>query len=554
MVKGYCALVLHSHLPYVRRAGLWPHGEEMIHEAIAETYLPLARTLRAWERDRVPARLTLGLTPILLEQLADRDVLESFVAYAEVEIAAAERDVRHANSAERMALARFYIQFYRDALALFDEIGGDLVGTFRHARDAGLIDALTCAATHAYLPLLDRDSTIAAQLDVGRATSRRHLGAPTGGIWLPECAYRPAYYDGVGRLRPGIEEFLEQRGLTHFVAETAAVVAGAAFGKAAGDVLGPYGVPQRRVGPTSASADGGRSVLVPFAVRDSGVAVFGREPRTGLLVWSASQGYPGDSAYREFHRKDPLSGLQYWRVTGARAELADKALYEPAAARARVGVHARHFVEEVAALLSSGRGQGGVPPLVVAAFDTELFGHWWFEGVEWLDAVAREIAGRADVAMMATAAYLDRHPPEEAIDLPESSWGAGADHTTWANEQTADLWATIHEAERRMERLVALASELPAQRRALAQAAREKLLLDASDWPFLISTGQAAEYARERFRGHADRFLALARIVEANRTDADAAAYVSECERADNPFPDLDPRLFAARQGRAATY
>ncbi len=533
---------------------MWPHGEEMIHEAIAETYLPLARTLRAWERDRIPARLTLGLTPILLEQLADRDVLDSFVAYVEVEIAAAERDARHADSAERAALAGFYVRFYRDTLALFDEIGGDLVGAFRHARHVGLIDTLTCAATHAYLPLLDRDSTIASQLDVGRATSRRHLGASTGGIWLPECAYRPAYYDGTGRLRPGLEEFLEQRGLTHFFGETAAVAGGAAVGKAAGDVLGPYGVPRRRTGPTSAAADRPRTVLVPFAVRDSGVAVFGREPRTGLLVWSASQGYPGDFAYREFHRKDSVSGLQYWRVTGAGVNLADKASYDPAAARARVGVHARHFADEVAALLASGRGEDGLPPLVVAAFDTELFGHWWFEGVEWLDAVAREVAGRADMALMGTAAYLDRHPPEEAIDLPESSWGAGADHTTWANEQTADLWATIHEAERRMDRLVALAGDRPAQRRALAQAAREMLLLAASDWPFLISTGQAVEYARERFRGHSDRFSALARIIEANRTDGDAATYVAECERADNPFPDIDPRLFVARQGRAAAY
>ncbi|TAK24673.1 MAG: DUF1957 domain-containing protein [Chloroflexota bacterium] len=552
---GFFSFVLHSHLPYVRRAGVWPHGEEMIHEAIAETYIPLIRELRRLELENVPARFTIGLTPILLEQLADDDVLRSFVEYARTEVVAARRDAADpSRDAAMVALSEYYAAFYEGLLATFnDELGGDIVGAFRHAFEIGQIEVLTSGATHGYLPLLSRDSSINAQLAAGRATTRRHMGRDATGIWLPECAYRPGYVADTGLVRPGIEDFLAARGLDHFFTETH-VVSGVRSGKVTGDVVGPYGAPRRRVVEWAGSAaQRDRTVLRPYGVRDAAVSVFARDPRTGLLVWSANQGYPGDFSYREFHRKDVASGLQYWRVTGSGVDLGAKALYDPAVAAARVRAHARHFVGVVAETLAEHYATHGRPGLIVSAYDTELFGHWWFEGVSWLGEVARLLASHPDVAMMTTAEYLASYPAEEAIDLPEISWGTGGDHSTWINDETAWMWPEIHRAERVMEECVALASAGSSDCDAvLRQLGRELLLLESSDWPFLISTGQAGEYAAERFRSHVERFDRLADAARTGARDAGMLAYLAEIERSDNPFPDLDWRWFAARQGSAA--
>ena len=546
---GAFTFVLHSHLPYTRQAGRWPHGEEWLHEAAAETYIPLLDMLHRLLADAVPARLTLGLTPILLEQLADTDVQRNFVTYVEDRIRAAEADQPRwqAEGDPHLSwMAGFYAERYQAVLDAFrGPYGGDLPSAFAGLQDAGLIEVMTCAATHGYLPLLDRDESIELQLSAAVASHRRHLGRPPKAIWLPECAYRPAYQSEDGRIRPGLETFLARHELSVFFAETHMIEGGRPVGVAAGEAIGPYGAVTRRyLVPSSKPFASAGSTFQPYYVSEPRVAVLGRENRTGLQVWSAEWGYPGDFDYREFHKKDGVSGLQYWRITGARVDLGDKDAYHPDWAQGRVAQHADHFAALVDELLSRYRDETGRFGIICANYDTELFGHWWFEGIDWLEGVLRRVAASSAVEVTTATRFVDSHPPETVIQLPEGSWGAGGTHFVWDNADTHWMWSVIHEAEVRFSVIVGRSATVDEKtRRVLNQAARELLLLQSSDWPFLVTTGQAREYAIERFRRHVDQFTELVSSVEAGRADGELADRLWE---RDKVFPDIDFRWFHA--------
>ncbi len=547
---GAFTFVLHSHLPYCRQAGRWPHGEEWLHEAAAETYVPLLDALYRLMDDGVRARLTIGLTPVLVEQLADEDVRANFLTYLDEKIVAAERDVPRfqALGNEHMSyLAGYYRDWYAKTRQSYTgRYGGDLVAAFRRLQDAGILEILTSGATHGYLPLFDRDESIVLQLRTAVESYKRHFGRAPRAIWLPECAYRPAYVGEDGRTRPGIEEFLAQHQLNLFFAETHLIVGGRPVGVAAGEAIGPYGAITRRyVVPFSeVTPEQPATTHLPYYVTQPEVAVIGRDNRTGLQVWSADWGYPGEFDYREFHKKDGVSGMQYWRVTGAGVDLADKDAYHPDWAEAKVRAHADHFARLVSDILQGYHGETGEFGVVSANYDTELFGHWWFEGIHWLEEVLRRLAASESVELTTAWHYVRAHPPETVIHLPEGSWGAGGGHFTWDNADTHWMWPMIHAAEARMHSAVrARPAASGAERRVLDQAARELLLLQSSDWPFLVSTGQAREYAIDRFRGHLDRFNELLSGVEAGAPDAGLAERMWE---RDKVFPEIDYRWFQA--------
>ncbi|HET7010644.1 MAG TPA: 1,4-alpha-glucan branching protein domain-containing protein [Anaerolineales bacterium] len=547
---GAFTFVLHSHLPYTRRAGRWPHGEEWLHEASAETYVPLLDMLHKLQAEGVGARLTLGLTPVLLEQLADADVRRNFETYVEDKIRAAEADISRWKSEGDLHLswlAGFYAERYRSVLRSFqDAYHRDLVGAFARLEDAGLIEVVTCAATHGYLPLLDRDESINLQLQTAVAAHRRHLGRAPRAIWLPECAYRPAFEAEDGRVRPGIETFLARHGLGLFFTETHMIEGGLPVGVAAGEAIGPYGAVTRRyLVPLAAStAAMGGTTFLPYYVNEPRVAVLGRENKTGLQVWSADWGYPGDFDYREFHKKDGISGMQYWRISGARVGLGEKDAYHPDWAEGKVRQHADHFAHLVAELLAGFHAETGKYGMICANYDTELFGHWWFEGIDWLEGVIRRLADTPSVDLTSASAFLDAHPPETVIRLPEGSWGAGGNHFVWDNADTHWMWPLIHQAESRFASAVQRAGDVGTDAKSvLDQAARELLLLQSSDWPFLVTTGQAREYAVERFHGHLENFGELLAGSEAGRPDAALAARLWE---KDKVFPDIDHRWFRA--------
>lgn len=602
---GAFTFVLHSHLPYARLAGRWPHGEEWIHEAASETYIPLLQTLYDLKEEGIQYQVTIGITPILAEQLADTLVLDHFDLFLDEKIAAAKKDmvyfshqelpkeaetvavgttettdetVEEQPSAAKFAtpsakesppestadphlyfLAEWYKDFYEGIKSAFNQrFNRDIIGAFRKLQDEGFVEVTTSAATHGYLPLLSQDSSIRGQLKTGIASYKRMFGKAPTGIWLPECAYRPAYFSPEGGIRAGIESFLAEVGLKVFFSETHTITGGQPVGVAAGDVIGPYGdIKRRYVIPASPIYTTPKrdvttyhayyvsnTVQGPSAEDHSGVAVIGRNNRTGQQVWSADWGYPGDFDYREFHKKSGTSGLQYWRVTGAKTDLAHKDYYHPEWAAYKVEQHAEHFAHLVGDLLRDYHKETDEYGLIASNYDTELFGHWWFEGVTWLGKVLRHLAADPDVELTTASRYVAEHPPKQVLHIPESSWGAGGNHFTWDNGETHWMWSPIHDAEARMEALAnKYNSPSDDERTVLNQAVRELLLLESSDWPFLVTTGQAREYAIQRFSQHLERFNKLVDSLEAKQPNVE---YANEVYELDKVFPDIDYRWFGS--------
>jgi 1,4-alpha-glucan branching enzyme len=563
--NGAFTFVLHSHLPYARQAGMWPHGEEWIHEAIAETYVPLLNALYDLRDEGVQYKLTVEITPILAEQLADPLIIDHFISYAAERAAWAGKDVarfEEAGDETLCELARFYHHWYARSLTSFqDRYGGNIIRAFRQLQDDGFIEIATSAATHGYLPLLDRDSSIYGQLQTGVDAYKRHFGRDPKAIWLPECAYRGAFEEnenGNPIRRPGLESFLAAIGLQVFFSETHTVEGGRPVGKAAGEAIGPYDatITRRFIKTNPEEQNHPGTTFQPYWVGDEPgrVAVLGRNNRIGEQVWSGTFGYPGDFVYREFHRKDSVSGMQYWRIGGKELDLGKKPPYAPAKASEQVRSHAAHFASLVSELLAEFRDSQGKAGVISAAYDTELFGHWWFEGVDWIKEVLRLLSQDESVELTTATRMVETHPPDRVLDLPESSWGAGGGHDTWLNDETRWIWPKMHAAETRMESIVARNSGASTELAPfLAQVSRELLLLQSSDWPFLITTGQAKEYATKRFNEHLARFDQLARIIErGGMIEERDRELLADLETRDNPFPAIDFANFGERQGSAA--
>lgn len=558
MTLGYFNLVLHNHIPYCRYAGVWPHGEEWIHEAILESYLPLLDILFEMRDRGIKFEFTIGFTPILLDQLADPDIQQNFIKYCDDKLERAHKDVELYNNSgdvRRKELAKFYSSVYHQCLESFhNKHKKSIIASLKALQDEGYIEVITSAATHSYLPLLATDSSIYAQIKVGIDTYTRHFGRPPRSFWLPECGYRSSYKvseSGMADVRPGLEKFLSSMNIRCFFTETHMIESGVSLGISSREMVNPIenasfknpskAEPQRKV------SNG--TVYSAYLVGDSDVSVLGRNTDTSLQVWSADWGYPGDFDYREFHRKDSVSGLQYWRISGARLDLANKDLYNPIWAQNKVEEHSRHFNNLVLSLLNSYQEKSGKPGIIMSAYDGELFGHWWFEGVQWLKSVLTSFSKENALEMVSSSRYIAEHPPADRIDLRWGSWGKAGDSSTWFNPDTEDLWNKIHLCERRMEDAIAHHSVTSESRRAfLNQSARELLLLQSSDWPFLITTGQAREYATSRFQIHYDHFNRLIDMTEKGAESDEESAFLKSLEERDNPFPSIDYKVFTRRE------
>ena len=524
MKKGFVSLVFHSHLPYCRQAGVWPFGEEWVFEAMAETYVPLLVLLCRLREENLGVRVALGFTPILLEQLQDPYMQTRFLEYLEAKMEAARRDLERFESTEPKlaALAQDHLEFYQRTARDYEGLGQDLVGALGWLQEEGVVELLAGAATHGYLPLLEVESSLRAQLTVGREAYRHYFNTSPRGIWLPECGYRP-----------GLESYLEELDIKYFLIDGHAI--------RGGYVDAVYHAP----GPTKGSrvATTGKTTMQGYYVGQSQVAVLGRDQLTGLQVWSEDWGYPTDGVYREFHKRDQVSGFHYWRITSPLVDLEGKDIYDPKAASLRVKEQARYFVQSI-----KDRFAQGLPPtsIIVAPYDLELFGHWWREGISWLEGVLRGLAQAEEIQMTTPGDYLAKHQPTEAISLPECSWGQGGRHYIWMNPATEWMWPQLHEAARRLEKAAAKGGSSPLDRRILAQAGREGLLMQSSDWPFLISTQKAGDYASRRFLDHLSRLERLLDGLEDQDESDGFLSFLAEVEERDKVFSFLDPKVFAS--------
>lgn len=536
MSVGSFVLMLHSHLPFYRKAGMWPFGEESLYECMAETYIPLLNMIAELYEEGIPAKITVGITPILAEQLADEHLNSGFEKFVADRILAAEKDIERFGqlgetpNLQFLHLAKFYRDWYTRTLRDFQtRWGRDLIAGFRKYQDLEAVEITTSAATHGFSPLLATDQGLQLQFGTGVKSYRKHFGREPQGCWLPECAYRPAR-DG----REGIDKWLYDNGLKYFFTESHVIEGGQTVEMRR--VFGAYGSIEYI--PAASRPATGLDTYEAYWLREYPVAVLGRHHEAGYQVWSADHGYPGDGNYREFHKKDDKSGLHYWKLTSPKTDLGFKQVYNPEAALERVLENADHYVGVVQGALTDYLKRTGKPGLVMVSFDTELFGHWWFEGVEWIKHVLKRLRAYTAVKVQTAAEYLADNPPRQAVDLPESSWGAGGHYQVWYNNDTEWMWPVIHAAEETARKLFARhANSDGLMRRAVDELARELLLLQSSDWPFLVTTGQAKQYAIERFNQHNERFLELAEMLESGTIDESRLAAI---ESVDNCFSELD--------------
>jgi len=527
-MPGIFALMLHSHIPYCRKSGVWPAGEEWLFEAMNETYLPLLRSFRSLHYDGIRPRTMIGLVPILMEQLADGYMKDRFCEYMEDKIRRAGDDIdRFRSDPARQRVARYWLERFESNYSAFvSDFYRDILGTLKWLQDEGVIEIVTSAATHGFLPLLEQDSSVFAQIRIGVETYRRYFGCSPHGFWLPECAYRPGQWsEKEKRMRRGIDEWLSSEGIEYFFVESVGITR-ASF------VENPH--QETRPNP-----------LMGYRL-PSGACVFGRNEATGKQVWSPETGYPGDPYYLEFHQKDPESGLHYARVTGGD----DKQIYDPEKASQRVEEHARHFAGFVLDRIDDADTLQ-TPPVIVCPYDCELFGHWWHEGVNWLEKVYRELAGKDSAALKGLSEYLDRHRDDlSTITMEPSTWGLNSDFTVWLNPEHGWIWPYINSCSLRMEEVLArIAAADERGERILRQMGRELLLMQGSDWPFLLFTTQAKEYANQRFHHHHQRFEKLVWAAgDPGDTGRLSEKELASMEDVDCPWHDLDYRLFCHRE------
>ena len=553
MTLGSFVFMLHSHLPYYRMAGMWPFGEENLYECMSETYVPLLNAIsELYEEEGIKAKLTVGITPILAEQLNDEHLQNGFIEYLDSRIEAVAKDLDRypdpevEHSQHLKYLAKYYFDWFNHIKDCFvNKYNKDLISAFKKYQDLGCIEITTSGATHGFSPLLATDSNLNAQFKVGQDTTKRLFGKKAKGAWLPECAYRQGYEfigkDGQKKWRPAIELTLQNNDIEYFFTESHVIEGGNSVGHRR--VVGIYGnieyipLPEREAT--------GYDTYSAYWLPDAQVAVMGRNDRAGFQVWSAADGYPGDGVYREFHKKDDKSGMNYWRITSSQTDLGDKMLYDPVLAMNQVNSNSDHYTTLLYQLLSDYKKANNKNGLIMVSFDTELYGHWWFEGVEFIKQVVRKLHNfLPEIERLTAGEYLQKNPPKDTIQIPESSWGQGGHFYVWLNHLTEWMWPIINGCEKRIIDIVAKYEKVPEDKlllRALTQMARENLLLQSSDWPFLITTWQAKDYATERFQEHVARFEKIADMIENNNINE---AELKEIEDIDNCFPLIDYRVY----------
>lgn len=528
MEKGYLAIVLHAHLPFVRHP---EHDyfleENWLYEAITETYIPLIDVFNGCVRDGVDFRVTMTLTPSLAAMLADPLLQYRYLRHIQklIELASKEVDRTRWQSQFHELALMYYWKLNRARDVFANQYKNNILQAFKDLQDQGKLEIITCAATHGFLPLMGVSASgmkgIRAQIKVAVEQHEKFFGRRPRGIWLPECGYAP-----------GVDELLREAGIKYFFIETHGIL---------------HATPRPKYG-----------VFAPLYC-PSGVAAFGRDLESSKQVWSAIEGYPGDYDYREFYRdigfdldydyirpyitpdgKRIQTGLKYYKITGATP---DKQPYVPAVALQKAAEHAGNFMfnrEKQVEFLSSVIDR---KPIIVAPYDAELFGHWWYEGPDWLNFLIRKMHhDQKTVKLINAAEYLQEYPTNQVSTPSMSSWGYKGFSEVWLNGANDWIYRHLHKAN---ERMVELANRHQGQNglvsRALKQAARELLLAQSSDWAFIMKTGTMVEYAVKRTKEHLLRFNDLYQQISENRINE---SFLNDIESKDNIFPDLDYRVY----------
>jgi len=528
---GYLCPVLHAHLPYVRHPEYGDCLEEnWFYEAMTETYLPLLDVFEGLIHDGVDFRVTMSITPPLASMMSDPLLSGRYRKHLESMIELSHKEVERTRwMPEFHETARMYERRLERCRKLYvEKHNQNLVGAFRAVADAGKLEIITCGATHGFLPLLQlHPQIIRAQVAVAAQFHRETFGRPARGIWNGECGYYP-----------GMDAIFSEHGIRFFFVD--------AHGILFADKRPMYGVYAPLFCP-------------------SGVAAFGRDLESSKSVWSAEEGYPGDFRYREFYRDIGYdleyeyirpyihesglriaTGLKYYKITGGDLDLSQKAPYVERDALEAAATHAGNFMFNRQKQVEWLRPFMDRPPIIVCPYDAELFGHWWFEGPQFLNYLFRKIhCDQKDLVCITASEYLERHPRNQVATPSLSSWGYKGYCEVWLEGSNDWVYRHLHKG---AERMIEMANRFPkadgALLRALKQAARELLLAQSSDWAFIMKTNTMVEYARKRTRDHLLNLANLYSMVINGHIDE---AFLGDLEHRNNIFPNIDYRLFSDR-------
>ena len=527
MEKGYLALVLHAHLPFVRHPEHDTFLEEQwFFEAITETYIPIINIFSGLVKDGVDFRITMSLTPTLISMMTDSLLQDRYIRHLDKLIELSQKEIERTRwQSDFNKLALMYYHRFTQARHLFcDKYGKNLTRAFKEFQDLGKIEIITCGATHGFFPNMEvARKGVKAQVLMGIKLHERTFGRRPLGIWLPECGYNP-----------GDDEILKEAGLKYFIIDTHGIL---------------FGSPRPKYG-----------IFAPVYCK-SGIAAFGRDVETSKSVWSAKDGYPGDYNYREFYRDigydleydyvrpyisaDGVrinTGIKYYKITG---DTNHKEVYNPEKALERAADHAGNFMwnrERQAEYLSSFMDR---TPFVLAPYDAELFGHWWFEGPDWINFLLRKIYyDQKTIKTITPSEYLKIHPKNQVITPSFSSWGWKGYSEVWLEGSNDWIYRHLHKATERMSQLAQKYNNGSVDEikvRTLNQMARELMLAQSSDWAFIMKTGTHSSYAYNRTKSHIERFTKLYHQIENNYVDP---AYLSDVESKDNLFSEIDYKIY----------
>ena len=555
--KGYVSFVLHAHLPFIHHPESNDYLEESwLYEAISETYIPLLKNFKKLVDEGVNFRITMSMTPPLLSMLDNKLLQQKYINYLENLIELSDKEIKRTTFNEKMNnLSKYYYERYSEDLRLFrDEFKCDLISQFKHFQDIGVLEIITCGATHGYFPILYvNEKTVRAQIAVGVQTYERYFGKKPRGIWLPECGYVPE-----------ADKYLREFGVDYAIVESHGVL---------------YANPTPVYG-----------TLAPI-VSPQGFTVFGRDMESSRQVWSSINGYPGDYNYRDFYRDigyeadydyiKPYiahngvrvhTGIKYHRITG---DTDNKDIYDIQWAKDSAERQAGHFLNSRTEQIENASHYMNKPPIVLCPYDAELYGHWWYEGPYWLYILFKKIYyDECNFELITPSEYMDKYPEIQQCQPCRSSWGANGYSEVWLNPSNDYAHKHLHTAGDRMcelaykfrdsygilNNLDNQIKELKKEKkpitsitssskyrntklqvRALNQAARELLLAQSSDWLFIITNNTMVDYAHRRIKDHIGRFTRLYKELNSGKIDR---KFLSEIEEKDCVFPDIDYRIY----------
>ena len=524
--KGYVSFVLHAHLPFVHHPESEDYlEEEWLYEAISETYIPLLTNFKKLEEEKVDFRITMSLTPPLLSMLDNKLLQRRYIKYLKKHIELSKKEIlRTANNEKLNNLSKYYLDKYSKDLHIFKDVYNcNLIEGFKYFQDIGVLEIITCGATHGYFPILYvNEKTVRAQIAVGVQTYKKYFAKNPRGIWLPECGYIPE-----------VDKYLKEFGIEYIITESHGILYA--------DPTPVYGTYAPIVTPNN-------------------IVAFGRDISSSRQVWSSINGYPGDYNYREFYRDigydadydyiKPYianngvrvhTGIKYYRITG---DTENKDYYNPTWAMDSVEKQAGHFFDSRQAQITHLSPHMHIPPIILCPYDAELYGHWWYEGPNWLYVLFKKIYyDKCDFELITPGEYIDKYPEIQVSTPCRSSWGANGYSEVWLNHTNDYAHRHLHIAG---DRMVELANLLPNEKNklkklALNQCARELLLAESSDWLFIITNGTMVDYAKKRIKDHIGRFTKLYYMLKEDNIDEE---FLKDIIKIDKIFPDINYMIY----------